>query len=201
MVKLLDDKEIRRLSKLSIQEKLQNGDWYKFAEEPLLQKSVVSSVKKVQEINDQAKKDLDAAKEIFYQFVPHFSKTAQIMFPLSGIEYPENLRVGPGSFINAYLQVISAGNIRIGENTFVGPNCQLYTANHHVTSKVLRREAWQYDSPVTIGDDCWLGGMVIVLPGITIGDGVVIGAGSVVTKDVPNNCLIAGNPARIIRYL
>lgn len=70
-----------------------------------------------------------------------------------------------------------------------------------MTSKVLRRAGWQYDSPITIWNDCWLGGMVIVLPGITIGDGVVIGAGSVVTKDVPNNCLIAGNPARIIRYL
>lgn len=66
---------------------------------------------------------------------------------------------------------------------------------------MLRREGWEYDAPITIGDDCWLGGSVIVLPGVTIGDNVIVGAGSIVTKDLPSNTVVAGNPARVIRKL
>ena len=76
-----------------------------------------------------------------------------------------------------------------------------FTRRITVHVKELRREGWQYDSPITIGDDCWFGGSVIVLPGVTIGDNVVVGAGAVVTKDVPSNVMVAGNPARVIKTL
>ena len=153
----------------------------------------------IYKINEVASRDTDEAEKMLKEFVPGMAKSAEIYFPIATIEWPEKLKIGEKSFINSNLQILSAGQITIGEHCFIGPNCQLYTPNHHPTNKELRREGWQYDAPITIGDDCWFGGSVIILPGITIGSNVVVGAGSVVTKDVPDNVLVAGNPAHIIK--
>ena len=90
--------------------------------------------------------------------------------------------------------------IRIGSNTLIGPNCQLYTPQHP-KDYVLRREDKETAYPVTIGDDCWLGGGVIVCPGVTIGHRCIIAAGSVVTRDIPDDSLAAGNPAVVKKKL
>lgn len=136
-----------------------------------------------------------------HQFLPHIAQDVDIYFPITSIEHPKTFTVGARTFINANLQILSAGKVTIGKDCFIGPNCQLYTPNHHPSNPALRREGWQYDLPITIGDDCWFGGSVIVLPGVTIGDNVVIGAGSVVTKDIPSNTMAAGNPARVIKHM
>jgi maltose O-acetyltransferase len=80
----------------------------------------------------------------------------------------------------------------------IGPNVQIYTATHPLSASE-RRNGIEFGTPVTIGDDCWLGGGAIVCPGVHIGSGCVIGAGSVVTKDIPKGMVAAGNPARVIR--
>lgn len=200
MPKELTDKEIERLDQLSIFEKIKNGDWYQFNKEFELQKIVKTSSQKVQEINAKAKENFDEARGLLEDFLPNLSKTAELYFPLTGMEYPNYFFVGEGSFINSGLQVISAGKVKIGRYCFIGPNCQLFTPNHHTSNPMLRRQGWQYDAPITIGDDCWLGGSVIVLPGVTIGNDVVIGAGSVVTRDIPDHSMAVGNPARIIKH-
>lgn len=180
-------------------DKVANGDWYKFADEPELNAIVHHSSQTLGRINQLAHTDADKAREELQDFAPGIAPSARIMFPVSAIEYPKRLIVGEDTFINYGFQIISGGFVTIGSNCFIGPDCKLYTPNHHPHDKMLRRAGWQYDAPITIGDDCWFGGTVIVLPGVTIGDNVVVGAGAVVTKDVPSNTTVAGNPARPLK--
>lgn len=199
MVNILDEKEINRLKNIPIIEKVANGDWYQYGKEELLQSKVKTSIQTISRINERAKTNFEAARQQLQEFAPHIDKTAEIYFPINTIEYPESLSIGKNSFINTGLQILSAGKVKIGDNTFVGPGCHMFTVNHHPTDIFLRRSGWQYDAAITIGDDCWLGGDVIILPGVKIGDGVVIGAGSVVTKNIPSFSMAAGNPAKLIK--
>ena len=102
-------------------------------------------------------------------------------------------------FIN-YNGTLDGGLITIGSNTQVGPNCQFLTPNHPI-DYIERRKPIERCSPITIGEDCWLGGGVTVCPGVTIGDRCIIGAGSVVVKDIPSDSIAVGNPCRVIRKL
>ena len=95
---------------------------------------------------------------------------------------------------------VLGGIITIGSNTQIGPNCQFLTPNHPI-DYVERRKPIERCSPITIGEDCWLGGGVTVCPGVTIGDRCIIGAGSVVVKDIPSDSMAVGNPCRVIRKL
>ena len=95
---------------------------------------------------------------------------------------------------------MSSSPIRIGRNTLIGPKVQLLTP-HHPLDPDLRATGREAGKPITIGDNCWLGGGVIVCPGVRIGNGAIIGAGSVVTRDIPANSVAVGNPARVTRTL
>ena len=96
--------------------------------------------------------------------------------------------------------MLDGGIITIGSHTKVGPNCQFLTPNHPI-DYIERRKLVERCSPITIGEDCWLGGGVTVCPGVTIGDRCIIGAGSVVVKDIPSDSMAVGNPCRVIRKL
>jgi acetyltransferase-like isoleucine patch superfamily enzyme len=111
-------------------------------------------------------------------------------------------RIGTGVYINFNCTFLDTCLITIGSRTLIGPNCCFYSATHPL-DPFLRNgiNGPELGKPITIGEDCWFGGNVIVLPGITIGRGVTVGAGSVVTKDVPPFHCVAGNPARIIRRI
>ena len=108
--------------------------------------------------------------------------------------------MGEGVFINANCTFLDGGGISIGDHTLIGPNCQLYTP-HHPTDYLERRKPVETGKAIRIGDDCWLGGGVIVCPGVTIGNRCIIAAGSVVTRDIPDDSLAAGNPAVVKRKL
>ncbi|KRM11892.1 sugar O-acetyltransferase [Paucilactobacillus suebicus] len=192
-------KDPEALSKVDIFERVKRGDWYQYSHEPKMQKIVRHSAQMVQSINDVAKTNIDEADEMVDEFLPHADSSVQLYYPIGTIEHPETLFIDEGTFFNYNLQVLSAGKVTIGKHCLFGPNCQIYTPNHDPYNVDLRRVGWQYDRPITIGNDCWFGGSVIVLPNVTIGDNVVVGAGSVVTKDLPSNVIAAGNPARIIR--
>lgn len=90
--------------------------------------------------------------------------------------------------------------MKFGDNVFIAPNCAFYTATHPL-DPVIRNNGFEYAKPIEIGNNVWIGGNVVVLPGIRIGDNVVIGAGSIVTKDIPSNVVAVGNPCRIIRNI
>jgi acetyltransferase-like isoleucine patch superfamily enzyme len=115
---------------------------------------------------------------------------------------PDTGRLGKGVFLNFNSVFIDTCLISIGARTLVGPNCSFYSGAHPL-DPFLRNsiKGPEFGKPITIGEDCWFGGNVIVLPGVTIGRGVTVGAGSVVTKDVPAFHCVAGNPARIIRKI
>ena len=90
--------------------------------------------------------------------------------------------------------------MRIGNRTMFGPNVQIYAVTHPL-NHIERSSGLEYGKPITIGDDVWIGGSVVICPGVTIGDRSIIGAGSVVTKDIPSDTIAAGNPCRIIRTI
>jgi maltose O-acetyltransferase len=115
-------------------------------------------------------------------------------------DYGENLFVGERFYANAGCVFLDCAPITIGDRVLLGPGVHVYAATHPVEAET-RRQGLEYARPVTIGDDVWIGGAAVVLPGVTIGDRAVIGAGSIVTKDVPADVVAAGNPCRPLREL
>ncbi|QIQ03452.1 sugar O-acetyltransferase [Streptomyces liangshanensis] len=110
------------------------------------------------------------------------------------------ISVGDRTFVNFNAVFLDAAPITIGADVKIGPNVQLLTPLHELDTE-RRRAGWERAAPITIGDNVWLGGGVIVCPGVTIGENTVVGAGAVVTKDLPAGVLAVGNPARVIRSL
>ena len=109
-----------------------------------------------------------------------------------------HLHLGRNVWANFNLTLVDDTHIYIGDYTMIGPNVTIATAGHPVLPQ-LRQEGYQFNQPVRIGKNCWLGAGVIVLPGVTVGDNTVIGAGSVVTRDLPDNVVAAGSPCRVLR--
>ncbi len=115
-------------------------------------------------------------------------------------DYGYNIEVGKGFFANYNFIVLDVGKVKIGDNFMCGPNVQISTAGHPLHPE-SRASGYEYGIDITIGDNVWIGGNVLVCPGVTIGSNVVIGGGSVVTKDIPDNMLAYGNPCRVIREI
>ncbi|MFC4146020.1 sugar O-acetyltransferase [Micromonospora mangrovi] len=115
-------------------------------------------------------------------------------------DYGWQTHIGPRSFVNFNAVFLDVARITIGADVQIGPNVQLLTATHPVEPEP-RRAKWEAAQPITIGDNVWLGGGVIVLAGVTIGANTVVGAGAVVTRDLPANVVALGNPARVVRTL
>lgn len=115
-------------------------------------------------------------------------------------DYGYNIQLGKNVYINHNCIILDCNKITIGNNVFIAPNVGLYAAYHPIDS-TQRNAMIEQSLPITIEDDCWLGGNVVVLPGVTIGKGSVIGAGSVVNKDIPPNSLAVGNPCKVIRQI
>ena len=115
-------------------------------------------------------------------------------------DYGYNIEVGENFYANYNLVILDVGKVRIGKNVMFAPNVSIYTAGHPVHPD-SRNSGYEYGIDITIGDNVWIGGNVCVLPGVKIGDNVVIGAGSVVTKDLPDNVIAVENPCRVIRKI
>ena len=96
--------------------------------------------------------------------------------------------------------ILDCAKVEFGDNVFVAPNCGFYTAGHPIDVE-LRNKRLEYAKPIKVGNNVWIGGNVVVLPGVTIGDNITIGAGSVVTKDIPSNSVAVGNPCRVIKSI
>ena len=113
-------------------------------------------------------------------------------------DYGWQIRIGARTFVNFGLVALDVAAITIGDDVQIGPNVQLLTPTHP-TDADLRRAKWEAAEPITIGDNAWLGGGAIVLPGVTVGDDTVVGAGAVVTRDLPAGVVAVGSPARVVR--
>lgn len=143
--------------------------------------------------------DRDAAQPILKELIGTLGEGVEVRPPL-WVDYGSNISIGAGTFINFGLTALDVAPITIGKQCQIATHVQLLTAWHPLESGP-RRDGLEAASPITIGDNVWLGGGVIVLPGVTIGDNSVVGAGSVVTKDVPANVVVVGSPARVIKHL
>ena len=143
--------------------------------------------------------DADTARPILAELIGDLGDDAHIKPPLF-VDYGTFITVGAGTFINYNFTALDVAPITIGRDCQFGPNVQLLTPTHPVEPQP-RRDKLEAAQPIVIGDNVWLGGGVIVLPGVTIGENSVIGAGAVVTKDIPANVVAVGNPARVLRSI
>ena len=115
-------------------------------------------------------------------------------------DYGYNIEIGENFFANMNCVILDGAKVSFGDNVFIAPNCGFYTAGHPLDAE-RRNQGLEYAYPITVGDNVWIGANVSVLPGVSIGDNSVIGAGSVVTRSIPANVLAAGNPCRVIREI
>lgn len=151
-------------------------------------------------INEYNAYDLDKKNEILKRKFAEFGENNIIETPINTNCGGKNLHIGTGVYINFGFSVVDNGNIYIGDNTFIGPNVNILTLNHAV--EVSDRQKGKIEiRDVFIGNNVWIGAAVVILPGVKIGDNSVIGAGSVVTKDIPKNALAVGNPCKVIRQI
>jgi len=142
--------------------------------------------------------DDDVRRRLLCELLGSFG-TGSVILPRFRCDYGTYITIGANTFVNYDSIMLDCAPIIIGRDVSMGPRVQLLTAQHPVDDHDARRERWESASPVSIGDNVWLGAGALVCPGVTIGDNSVIGAGSVVTKDVPAYVVAAGSPCRIIR--
>ncbi len=144
--------------------------------------------------------DKEREKHILFKELLGSHKKSFIIESPFFCDYGYNIHLGKNVFINYNNCFLDSGKITIGDNTIIGPNVQLYSVNHPMDA-ATRNTLVEYSKPIAIGQNCWIGGGVVIIPGVTLGDGVVVGAGSVVTKSFKSNVFIAGNPAKVIRKI
>lgn len=136
-------------------------------------------------------------RQLIRKLIPEGGQTAWIQPPFF-CDYGYNITLGENVFFNFNCVVLDVAKVTIGARTLFGPAVQIYTASHPMDAK-QRSTGLELGLPITIGEDAWIGGGAILCPGVTIGDRTVIGAGSVVTKNIPSDVFAAGNPCRVIR--
>jgi maltose O-acetyltransferase len=177
-------------------ERMLAGELY-IADDPELEQASRRAYRLMKEYEARYVVDRSQAIAVLKELLGEVGPGVHIKPPLY-VDYGAYITVGARTFANYGLVALDVARITIGEDVQIGPNVQLLTPTHPVEPD-LRREKYEAAKPIVIGNNVWLGGGAIVLPGVTIGDNSVIGAGAVVTKDIPANVVALGNPARIVR--
>ena len=152
----------------------------------------------LQRLNTVDRSDFDAIGKIVEELLGK-SEGAFINPPFY-CDYGSHIEVGKNFFANYNCTIIDVAKVKIGDNCQMAPNVAIYTAGHPL-HPVARNSMYEYGISVTIGDNVWIGGNTVIMPGVHIGSNTVIGAGSVVTKDIPDNVCAAGNPCKVIREI
>ena len=180
-------------------EKKRAGLWYdaNFDKELLEQRLAAEEL--CYELNQTRPKDAAKREEILKELMPGMEENCSILSPFV-TDYGCYCRIGHDTFINHNAYLMDGGGITIGQHCFIGPNCGMYTAVHPLIAEE-RNAGLEKALPIVIGDNCWIGADVTILPGVTIGSNTVIGAKSVVTKDIPDRVVALGNPCRVLRAI
>lgn len=179
-------------------ERMLRGEWY--LDEPDLAAERDRCGRLLAQFNAAAPDDDATRTRVLRGLFAEVGAGSSIMPPLR-CSYGAQVRIGANCAVNFDAIFLDDAAITLGDDVRIGPRAQLLTALHPMDDHELRRAGWERPEPITIGDNAWLGGGVIVCPGVTIGANSVVGAGSVVTRDVPERVFAAGNPARRIREL
>ena len=178
-------------------EKLEKGLWYDANYDTELLEERANAEELYFYFNNTNPKDAAKKEDILKQLLPHKGENITILSPVC-TDYGYNCFIGNETFINHNAYLMDCAPITIGKHCFIGPNCGMYTAIHPIVAKE-RNQGLEMAKPITIKDNVWIGGDVTILPGVTIGEGSVIGAKSLVTKDIPANVIAVGNPCRVVR--
>ena len=152
------------------------------------------------EFNMLRPSDIQRMKEILKGLLGHTGDDNFLINQPFRCDYGKQISIGKRFFANFNLTVLDEAPVTIGDDCFIGPNVSIYTACHS-TDPVERNTRREWAKPVTIGNNVWIGGSVTILPGVTVGDNVTIGAGSVVTRNIPSNTVAVGNPCKVIKSL
>lgn len=180
----------------SMRERMDAGDLY-LADDPEIAAANARALDLMDAYNATTVRQGPLRRELLESLLGAVGADTEIRPPLY-VDYGANIRIGARTFANFGLTALDVAPITIGDDVQIGPHVQLLTPTHPVDAD-LRRAKWEAAQPITIGDNVWLGGGVVVCPGVTIGSNTVVGAGAVVTKDLPANVVAVGNPARVIR--
>ena len=182
---------------MTIQEKMHSGALYLPTDEALLQEQL-TCLDRLYDFNQTRPTELERREALLREMFAEIGEGCCIEPPLHANWGGRHVHFGRNIYANFNLTLVDDTHIYVGDCTMFGPNVVVATAGHPILPE-LREKLYQYNAPVHIGRNCWLGAGVIVVPGVTIGDNVVVGAGSVVIKDIPSNVIAVGNPCKILR--
>ena len=182
----------------TMRERMLAGELY-LADDPVLAEEQARAARLLDRFNQTGVDDGAERHGLLLELLGQLGEGSEIKPPLR-CDYGYRIRVGARTFVNYGLVALDVASIAIGDDVQIGPSVQLLTPTHPVDPDA-RRAKWEAAEPIAIESNVWLGGGVIVLPGVTIGENTVVGAGSIVTKDLPPNVVAAGNPARVVRSL
>ena len=179
-------------------EKMLRGELYNASDAELMKERNIARLH-LKRLNDSADDQTGLRQQVLKQLIPAQGKSLWIEPPFF-CDYGTNISVGDKVFLNFNCTILDVMKVSIGNNVLIGPSVQIYTAMHP-TNWMERSGGLEFAKPVTIGDDVWIGGAAVICPGVTIGSRAIIGAGSVVTRDIPDNVFAAGNPCRVIKTI
>lgn len=180
-------------------EKMLAGEIYNANYDEELIKERIEVKDKCFEYNNIKPSNIEGRTKLLKEILGKYEETFYIGQPFI-CDYGYNIEIGKNFYANHNLVILDGNKVEFGDNVFVAPNCAFYTAGHPLDYKE-RNKGLEYAKPIKVGNNVWIGGNVTVLPGVSIGDNVVIGAGSVVTKDIPSNVIAVGNPCRVIKEI
>ncbi|MBQ8639026.1 MAG: sugar O-acetyltransferase [Lachnospiraceae bacterium] len=182
---------------MTMKEKMHNCSLYLPNDEEIMKEQFVC-LEKLYDYNATRPMEQDKRAQMLKEMFAEIGEGCYIEPPLHANWGGHHVHFGKGVYANFNLTMVDDTHIYVGDYTLFGPNVTIATAGHPIRPE-LRQAGYQYNAPVHIGKNCWIGAGVLIMPGITIGDNVVVGAGSVVTKDLPDNVVAVGTPCRVLR--
>lgn len=184
---------------MSMKEKLHTGELY-LPNDDSIMKEQLQYLDRLYDFNSTRPTELEKRNALLKEMFAEIGENCYIEPPLHTNMGGHHVHFGKNVYVNFNLTLVDDTHIYVGDYTMFGPGVIIATAGHPLLSE-LRQEGYQYNAPVHIGKNCWIGAGALIMPGITIGDHVVVGAGSVVTKDLPSNVIAVGNPCRVLREI
>lgn len=164
-----------------------------------LKEERIENAKRIYEYNNLPPERWDERNDLIKKILGKTGENIDIQAPFH-CDYGYNIEVGENFFANYNLVILDVGKVKIGNNAQLAPNVSIYTAGHPIHPD-SRNSGYEYGIDITIGDNVWIGGNTCIMPGVKIGKNVVIGAGSVVTKDIPDDVIAFGNPCKVVRNI